>query len=147
MQIPLTQGRIAIVDDEDYPTLMEVPWHFKNGYAAWSDYSQARPFRVWMHDLIMGVSSGVDHIDRDGLNNGRSNLRIATKSLQGHNRLMPKRDLPRGVSLARGRYQASIRVDGTLLYLGRYDAPEEAFEIYRQKCLEVHGEYPPEWKV
>lgn len=146
-EIKLTQGRVAIIDTIDYPTLSRVPWHFKSGYASWTDYSGENPVRVWMHDVIMGVVGGVDHIDRDGLNNQRSNLRLATNSLQGHNRLMPQRNLPRGVSLTHGRYQASIRIDGRLVYLGRYDTPEDAYEVYRQKCLETHGEYPPEWKV
>jgi hypothetical protein len=143
MLIHLTQNYATEVDPEDYAWLSEYVWHFKNGYAARSVGPRGAQGRLWMQNEILGVSNGVDHIDRNSLNNQRYNLRLATKSLQGHNRLMPKRELPRGVSLHHGKYQASIRADGKLIYLGRYLTPEEAEEAYLSACLDVHGELPP----
>ena len=143
MQIQLTQGYSASVDESDYEWLSRYKWHYKNGYAARSEDG----VRIWMHDMILGVNQSIDHIDRNGLNNSRSNLRLASHSLQGHNRLMPKRELPRGVVFHNGKYQASHRVDGVLRYLGRFDSPDVAYEAYRESCFAVHGEYPPEWTV
>jgi len=88
--IPLTQGRFAIVDAEDYEELAKRKWFFagqgKTGYAV--SQQSRREKRVWMHRLIMKAPKGlyVDHIDWNGLNNRESNLRLCTAAENSQNR-------------------------------------------------------------
>ena len=82
-QIPLTQNQIATVDDKDYEIIILDKWfvHFERGrYYAWRNKNK-RPMR--MHHVVMGIPPKgyeIDHIDRNGLNNQRNNLRIVTRS-------------------------------------------------------------------
>src|SRR6186997_2284150 len=93
-QIPLTQGRVAIVDDEDYEGLIKNKWWFRDvksehrkGYACRSVRVGGKKMIVMMHRQIMGLgwdtSIQVDHIDGNGLDNRRSNLRKCNNS-QNH---------------------------------------------------------------
>ena len=56
---------------------------------------------------------------------------------------MPKRELPRGISFHNGKYQASIRVNHKLIYLGRHSEIESAQQAYDDACLKYFGELPP----
>lgn len=93
--ISLTQGKAAIVDDEDYDWLNQVKWYTKvtsDGYkiyAARFKRIDGRPTTIYMHRAIMGgnldepeIPQGyeVDHDNDDGLDNRRENLKIVTKS-------------------------------------------------------------------
>lgn len=85
--IPLTQGKYAIVDDEDYEYINKWKWHARkdkrNFYAARGVVVDRKKHRVklfFIHNEIMKPKDGmlVDHVDHDGLNNKRNNLRICT---------------------------------------------------------------------
>src|SRR5450631_1957406 len=85
-EIPLTQGKFALVDDEDYENLISMKWHAlynKNGdsfYAHHSVYNKGKsPSVIRMHRYLMGANDpnlDVDHIDGNTLNNQKYNLRI-----------------------------------------------------------------------
>jgi hypothetical protein len=83
--IPLSQGHVAIVDDEDYQVLVQYRWAYKQGYAT---RRVGRNANVRMHRIIMNAKPGerVDHIDGDTLNNTRSNLRMCSHSENMANR-------------------------------------------------------------
>lgn len=96
--IPLTQGKVALVDDEDYGVLGSVKWQAKRGtrtfYARhnirsregkWSDAKMHRVVleRKLGRSLVKGEMP--DHENGDGLDNRRSNLRLATKAQNGRN--------------------------------------------------------------
>jgi hypothetical protein len=83
---------------------------------------------VYMHRQVLGFPCGdVDHKDRNGLNNQRHNLRLATKSQNAQNRTRtPGASGYRGVYLVGSRFIARVRLDGVLHNLGRYDTAEEA---------------------
>lgn len=91
-RIELTQGKFAIVSNEDYHSLSGYKWHTlkcKHGFVA-CRMEGIRPnrVRVYMHRQIMGVNDScifVDHKDHDTLNNMRSNLRLATPAQNRHN--------------------------------------------------------------
>jgi hypothetical protein len=100
-----------------------------------------------MHRLIMGLEDRklvVDHIDGDTLNNRRSNLRIATRQQNGWNRRGVERHNLRGAYLNKsGRWEAHIKADGRLLYLGSFDTEQEAHAAYLAKAAELHGDWNP----
>jgi HNH endonuclease len=92
-----------------------------------------------MHQLLLGV--GADHRDHNGLNNRRSNLRLATTEQNGSNRQKDKRaggalSLDKGVTLRSGvaeRFEAHIRVNGKAIYLGRFDSEIQAYDTAARK--------------
>jgi hypothetical protein len=144
-RIPLGgRGLFAIVDAADYEELSRYKWyasgHGRNIYAFC--YKKGR--RVCMHRMIMRAPKGrlVDHIDGNGLNNRRNNLRFCTP---GQNQANQK---PRGgssqyVGVCRlyGKWQAGINYRGKYLYLGRFDDEIEAAKTRDRKAYELHGEY------
>lgn len=150
--IPLTRDLFATVDAEDLPLVQSYRWWAKqngNTFYAAADVSLGRHQRerLLMHRVILGASPGesVDHIDGDGLNNCRANLRLATKSQNMMNARV-RRDSTsgyRGVSYCRytGRWQANIKKNGKRTFLGRFDTPEQAAEAYRQAADRLFGEY------
>lgn len=100
-----------------------------------------------MHKLILGdgpEGHEIDHRDRNGLNNQRSNLRWATKAQQRCNQAL-RRDSKtgfKGVNLVRGKYwSATIRANNTTFYLGYFATAEDAARAYDAKARELHGDF------
>lgn len=87
----------------------------------------------------------VDHINRDRADDRWSNLRLASRSQNQVNRVLPRRerDLPRGVRFTANGFEASIRRDGLYRYLGRFPSAEEASIAYQRAAAAHHGEYLP----
>lgn len=93
-----------------------------------------------MHNLIMG-QLGVDHRDHNGLNNKRSNLRVATNGQNQANRRTSAQY--RGIFKDRsGKWVARIRQPvGKREYLGYFSDPEEAARAYDRAAVRIHGEF------
>ena len=100
-----------------------------------------------LHRLILGLKkgdSGVDHIDGDGLNNLRNNLRLATNS---QNQMNQRKY--RGTSIYKGitwhkrdkKWNTQIAKDSKLIYLGYYISEMEAAKTYDKKARELFGEF------
>src|SRR6188768_2332166 len=93
-EIPLTQGKSVMVDDEDFEFLNQWKWYASksnNTFYAHRRVGKHGRF-VYMHRLILGIDNispelFPDHMDRNGLNNQRYNLRIATRSDNNSNRI------------------------------------------------------------
>jgi hypothetical protein len=94
-EIPLTQGKVALVDDEDYPLMSLHKWHVSKGnghtfYARSEARKNGIRRRFSMHREIMGISKDhskiIDHINHNTLDNRKVNLRIATYSENQANR-------------------------------------------------------------
>lgn len=85
-EIVLSNGMIAKVDDEDYPKLKEFAWHcLKTENLVYARrravFGKRNNEQFLMHREVMGFpNQTVDHRDSDGLNNQKSNLRVATRS-------------------------------------------------------------------
>lgn len=100
-----------------------------------------------LHRLIIGARPGeiTDHINRDKLDNRRSNLRIATRSGNGANSKNRSHNTTgyRGVSRDSwtGRYRATIRHNGRTVHGPRYDSAERAARWYDEHAKELHGVY------
>jgi hypothetical protein len=140
-QIPLTQNKVALVDDDTYEAIGSLKWYAlkdkQRWYAGRAVGSGIRAI-MRMHHCIVGQplnNDEVDHIDGDGLNNQRSNLRIVSKRLnQGNqiNRINPKSSKYVGVSFrkATGRWEAGLKINNKRKHLGYFFSEQEAHEAY-----------------
>jgi len=88
-EIPLTKGKVALVDDADYDALMVRSWCYDKGYA-WAKIDGRKQS---MHRFLMDAKQGidVDHINGNGCDNRRCNIRLATRSENNINRHRPSR--------------------------------------------------------
>lgn len=147
--IKLTQGKVAIVDDADFEWLNQWKWYaqkFKTG-RTW--YARRSCDQILMHRLITGIEDSkieVDHQDRNGLLNVRSNLRKATRTqnLMNSGPLRGKRF--KGTFLMRGHerkkpWAAHIRVSRKLVHLGCRATEEEAARLYDEAAFRLFGEF------
>ena len=95
-----------------------------------------------MHTFLTGWSR-VDHINGNGLDNRRSNLRPASRSQNGANRGAPSNNTSgfKGVTRFRLKWMAKIQVHGRTIHLGLFATPQEAARAYDTAALEHFGEY------
>jgi len=153
-EIELTQGQVALVDDEDYERIIDQgPW-----FADWNAkrkvyYASTRTRRKdghkkkYMHRLIMDAPANkqVDHKNKCTLDNRKDNLRICTQSENMSNRGPTRANTSgyKGVYFCTwvNRWRAGIRKNGKTYHLGRFDTPEEAAEAYNHVAMEYHGEF------
>ena len=153
-EIPLTQGKVALVDAEDYEALAQFKWfaHWspcaKTFYAErWAPNARTEHRMIRMHRQILNPPDGVetDHRDGNGLNNKRSNLREATKSQNMHNRMASVNNTSgfKGVSFSKfhQRWVAYIGFNGNKHHLGYFDTAEEAHVAYVEAAKRMHGEF------
>lgn len=146
--IPLTQGKFALVDDEDFDSLVTVKWRYmRDGYAARSIRINGKQKYEAMHRRIIGISRDdarhVDHKDGNKLNNQRSNLRICTDAENHRNALLRSDSTSgfKGVSRSKGRWRACISFEGKQKYLGIFESPEEAHAAYCKAADKYFGEF------
>ena len=145
--IELTQGQVAIVDDEDYEMLMDRKWfahksHIGTYYAKTNvRISRGKQSTVCMHRVIMGAQKReeVDHLNHNTLDNRRMNLRTCTTRQNHQNRVNQGKSPYPGVSQVTNspKWKATIRAYGKQLHLGVYDTEIEASQAYRDKCKEI----------
>jgi len=135
--IPLGKsGKFAIVDEEDYEWLMQWKWKLNiNGYAARTTRSKSKFACVYMHRLINQTPEGfdTDHINRNRLDNRRSNLKTATKKENCRNKGIAKTNTSGyiGVTWDKNKWVAQSSIDKKRVYIGRFDTPEEASNAYQ----------------
>lgn len=149
--IPLTRGMVAIVDAADMPFLTQWSWYAvpasdgSTFYAARSHIrADGEKRQLRMHNALMTPAQGltVDHIDRDGLNNRRSNLRLAN-----HRQNMANRRFKPGCSGFRGvhkwgkRWSANVSVDGKPTVVAVCDTALEAALAYDAAARTAYGAF------
>lgn len=151
--IPLTNGKVAIVDDEDYDRVSQFKWFYaKRGYAVRNiKHPDGLGSRGWtmqtMHRFILDKpeASQIDHISMDTLDNRRENLRIATKAQNMWNRNAPRNNTTgiKGVGFvaATGKWRATIAANGSHMHIGTFSTKEEAAMARQEAASRLHGEF------
>lgn len=139
--VKLSNGGLALVDEADLPLVEAKGWHRRevNGakvYAcSWGGY---------MHRIILGAARGqiVDHVNGNGLDNRRANLRFASSSLNSANRVYPKPMSGfRGVYRSGSRWAAVVCCNKVNHRLGRFKNPEDAARVYDAAALRFFGDF------
>ena len=154
IEIPLTHGQVALIDDEDYDLVSQYKWHAYWDPSTKSFYAKTgirkpdgKQTSLRMHRLIMKAKKGeqVDHINHDTLDNQKENLRLCTNSQNQHNRGRKSNNTSgcKGVDWykASGKWRAQIALNGKVMHLGYFAIKQEAYEAYCKAALELHGEF------
>lgn len=145
--IPLTQGQVALVDDEDYEFLIGFRWFaYFNSYNWYAvKKNSKRMHRLIMERIKPGFKGEIDHIDGNGLNNQRSNLRIATHSQNLANKGPQENNTSgyKGVSWdkEKQKWRAQIQYRGVISFLGYFDSEIKAAITYDYAALRLFGEF------
>ena len=151
-RIKLTQGKYALVDDIDFDRVSQFSWYANKRkhtyYAQRIIYLSGGQHTLFLHRFILNLKlydgKQADHIDGDGLNNQRSNLRKCTLH---QNRL--NRRPQSGVSKYKGvnwhrvsqKWRAKIKKNRKDYYLGLFSNEIDAAKAYDRKAKELHGEF------
>ncbi len=158
-EIQLTQGKVALVDDEDYEWLSQWRWIARK--QSGSDFYYAcrtqrtsidgerKVLVFWMHRVLLGLQyrDGLhgDHINHNTLDNRRCNLRVATASQNQGNSLKhkPKSSRYKGVhwSKAYQKWVATISLHGKQKFIGYCGREEDAAALYNAAAVEAFGEF------
>ena len=150
-EIELTQGKVALVDDEDYEYLRQWKWYYgceggknKSGYAVRSITNPKRAL-IFMHRVIMSTPTGMetDHINCNKIDNRKENLRVCTRLQNKKNNPLMKNNKTgyKGVSINNNRYKVKISVNKKQIHLGYFDKVEDAAKTYNLAALKYHGKF------
>jgi hypothetical protein len=149
--IPLTHGKFAQVDDADFEQISKYKWHSitnksGNNYAICSIKINGKFKTTYMHRMILGVtekSDWVDHKDNNGLNNRRTNIRIATPSKNQANRIPFGNSKYKGVCFNKNSklWRTEIQKDGKRITIGYFKDEKQAALAYDLKATELFGEF------
>lgn len=155
--IKLTQNKVALVDDEDFEMISNLTWHAiktsynfyaVNGIRLGEDKKQVR--QIFMHRLIMNCPDGmvVDHINGNGLDNRKENLRICTTSqnLMNRGKSLVNTSGYKGVYRSSNKnslnkWRARIILNKKSINLGYYETREMAAIAYNEGALKYHKEF------
>lgn len=153
VKIKITKGFYSLIDEEDFLRVSKFKWSasvYKNNFYAITDIYQKnkkKKIRTGMHRFLMNFpkNKDVDHINGNGLDNRKINLRVCSRSQNSMNR--DKSSLNKsgykGVSWckAMNSWQACISFNRKTIYLGCYSTPKKAHEIYSIAAKKYYGEF------
>ena len=146
----------VLVDEEDWDLVNQYKWHIwgrdsRNSLYALTKIPAPETKRgkkdLPMHRLIMNAPKGmqVDHINHNGLDNRKQNLRICTPGQNRQNQGKTRSNTSgfKGVSYFKitGKWRAGINTENGTIGIGYYDTPEEAAMAYDANARHYHGEY------
>lgn len=145
-EIQLTKGYVAKVDDADFEWINAAKWHASKHCNKIYARGVIDGKHVYMHRLILNPSPNefCDHIDRDTMNNQRSNLRKCTWAENQRNKSKKKNATSKYMGVVKtqnGTYKAQVTHMGKLAYSKRFKTEIEAARAYNEKKKELHGEF------
>lgn len=159
VEFPVGRGQVALVDEEDWEHVKVYDWYCFRvrhvWYVATDRIKDGRAKRTYLHQFIMNAppKSEVDHINNNGLDNRRQNLRIVSHQQNLANQKLSEANTSgyKGVTLDRRTkkdgtpltpaWMAQTKYNGKRIYLGKFSSPEAAARAYDRKMLELHGEH------
>lgn len=152
-EIQLTQGKVAVIDEADFKRVSAFKWSAdrmgKTWYAVRTVKRLGKKSRIYLHRFVMNATRGlvVDHVNRNGLDNRKRNLRLCTKKQNFWNQGAHKdgRSGVRGVSWRpdTGLWTARLFVNGKQLNLGCYKRLKDAVAVRRLAEKKHYGVFAP----
>ncbi len=150
-KIGLTQGKFALVDDEDYDFLIQWKWHVSNKYAArkkYNGYSNGKKnplTTIYMHRIINKTFADfeTDHINEDKLDNRKINLRSVTSTQNKLNRgSMGGTSKYKGVSWNKRQksWASNIKINKKQTFIGYFKDEDDAALAYNLSASIHYGE-------
>lgn len=147
IEMPLSKGRVALIDDADAELVRRYNWRTyarpRSGGCNYYAYTHPAGKILYMHRLIMAAGAGieVDHIDCDGLNNQRSNLRFATRAQNCANKNTGLQH--RGICWDKqtSNWRCTISFNNKNIHVGRFGDRDDALRAYDRRALELYGEF------
>lgn len=150
-EILLTKGYVAIVDDDMYDDLSQYKWRVQEGkhtcYAVRAKMILGKRYSISMHRYVLdciNLRMCVDHVNDNGLDNRKSNLRICSYSDNQHNkRSFHGTSVHKGIFFhsKRNKWRAQICFDNKTCYIGDYDSETDAAMAYNRSALQKFGEF------
>ena len=149
--IPLSKGKVALIDLEDLPRVSQYPWHARQSNRVdhiWYAYRTGPSGqKIALHRFLMDAPPGVevDHVSGDGLDNRRANLRLAThrQNLTNQRKRLNRSSRFKGVHWCKRdvAWVARITVNDRMRCLGYFAVEQDAAQAYNAAALEHWGEF------
>ena len=147
--IPLSQNKFTKIESNDWEIVKNHKWHYHKGYASTKiTLPNGKQTTCYMHRVILGLTDPkiqADHINHDGLDNTRINLRSCTQQQNNMNKSSRKNSTSKykGVSWNKrdNKWQSHIRFNNKTIHLGYYTNEQEAAKAYNLKAKELFGEF------
>lgn len=157
-RIPLTRGKFAIVDDEDFDYLNQWKWHAdeskrRSGPSAWyaarGFINNGKRVNVRMHQAMakrLRFPKGAsDHKNRNGLDNRRHNIRPCNQSQNNGNRekwaACSSRFKGCWWDTKRQKWIVKIMLNGVSHHIGRFKSEHQAGIAYEEAAEILFGEF------
>lgn len=144
--VPLTKGDVALIDEQDVDLVSQYNWYSQTGNNTKYAANKSKASSILLHRLILGDCDTADHINGDGLDNRRTNLRSCSTAENNKNtrKRTSCRSKYKGVVFddsAINKWKARIYNDGRQIVLGRFSTEEEAAFAYNEAATLHHGKF------
>lgn len=153
-EIKLTKGFVALVDDEDFERVNQFKWTALVSkkrdcvYAYRKKYGNGGSITILMHRYILGIDDEtleVDHVDLNGINNCRKNLRVCTHAQNNQNKKAHKDSTSKFIGVSwyktRSKWRSTIFVEGKQKSLGYHESEHSAATAYNSAAMLYFGEF------
>jgi len=136
-KIPVGRGMFSLVDDDVYGWAKNYAWHAVKNYKAFYVEHEIKGFHISLHQCVMGRPINglmIDHINGDGLDNRRENLRMITHRQNQQNRISHRKGRLMGTTFSKltGKWLSRIQIKGKGIHLGSYPTERKAHKAYTE---------------